>query len=133
MKAEELRISNWVDLLIDGIHFTGGKITAIRDNGEIRTNDIVCSVEDLKPIFLTEEWLLKFSLEEIDEAHGLKYFWIDGSGLFSIRESKYSNRAFDAVVHSGVNSTIYLTPLDFVHEFQNWYYATFKIDLPLLK
>ena len=73
------------------------------------------------PIKLTERILINFGFKVIEEIQGLKYYWLDDIGLFSVRESKYNDRAYDLIVHNGTNSTIYIMSFDFAHEIQNYF------------
>jgi len=100
MKASELRIGNYIEV-----------------NGEIRqvTSGIIVTIDtiskpDTKPIPLTEEWLLKFGFDEkgIGYAKGFIYLWHYDDGIFLELVS---------------DSNSHNTPLKYVHQLQNLYFA----------
>lgn len=115
MKASELRIGN---LVIDGkeIITVNARVIKMLQDGEA----------EFDPIPLTKEWMLKFGFELIEEIQGLKHYWLDDTGLLSIRESKYNDHKYDLIVHAGINSSIYLMSFDFVHQLQNYFSLTEK-------
>ncbi len=119
MKANELRIGNYVryfeenDSRIDGIEFNYCHLT---DASSIY-------YEDIKPIPLTEDWLLKFGFKE--STYGT--FQIDG--LF---RTEIGNDNYDPVheVHEGfkshlvdIESNNISKEIKHVHQLQNLYFA----------
>jgi len=60
IEARELRIGNYVKHFENGIVLTVGRTVAFKTP----TNTIRVNVDDLDPIPLTEEWLLKFGFSK---------------------------------------------------------------------
>ena len=99
MKTEELRIGNWVVSNSCSVHFQ------IENGWQIDEGD------ELFPIPLTEEWLLKLGAEENEgcfihdrfklQHHDVYKFWY----------------VFDVTLMA------YITKVEFVHEWQNVYFA----------
>ena len=86
MKVQELRIGNLVDF--DGINY---KVETIDLGGYIGLSDIILfeqlHIDDLKPIELTEEWLIRFGFKKYGNhsiIKGLK-IWNLGQGFFVIK------------------------------------------------
>lgn len=112
MKANELRIGNnvlWNDTVV--------RVDEIVDNGEsyevFFLKDLggnFESIEDIEPILLTEEWLLKSGCEKKED-----YFILERFRLRHLRPYKY-------FYVTDVDSSVYFTKLEFVHEWQNFYY-----------
>ena len=124
MKANELRIWNYVRF-----YATESIITAINNNDEENSYVDVASyndipIEDLNPIPLTEDWLLKFGFEkEIDEFD-----------IFSIHNSQYSIQHYKngkcIFVYSPINElnpedeeNVIFLQIKHVHQLQNLYFA----------
>jgi len=102
MKANELRIGNLI--------YCNEKIVKI--NSEVLYQGVEC--ESFKPIPLTEEWLLKFGISK----------WILGN-RFEVR----ANEAYSISIYAWQNGIcIFICHLDFVHQFQNWYYLHSKFE-----
>ena len=62
MKVQELRIGNLVEF--DGVNY---KVESIHLEGCVGLNDIMyeeVNIDDLKPIDLTEEWLIRFGFKK---------------------------------------------------------------------
>lgn len=108
MKANELRIGNWVTA------------TCCYDDKPIRNieySQIDCGFEDfLEPIPLTGEWLLKFGFEKAYKDRVFKFndnFGVDfGISIFFIQHYK------NEVHNSFIRTEIY-----YVHQLQNLYFA----------
>ncbi len=114
IKANELRVGNiFHTLIVKSITETGVNFSA-RYEGYLET-----PFEDLKPIPLTEDWLLKLGFEKyndnysIDTLHGLN------SGKPSKLVIRYTELQNMVVVRPG-NRTIYIKS---VHQLQNLYFA----------
>lgn len=103
MKANELRIGNYI--------YSFGDIL------KIDLNDICnveCSTDDVfEPIPLTEEWLLKFGFEKINNEYWYMYY------AFCINE--YFDVFGIKVTKSWQN--IYGIKIRYVHQLQNLYFA----------
>lgn len=114
MKANELRIGNYViDNRDDSIHkVTGGTIHSY----EFSNTSI------LKPIPLTEEWLLKFGfkyspcgISGADMWQGLGFWQLPNTEI-TLRGDK--NCKYQLRIHGFINSNYV-----FVHQLQNLYFA----------
>lgn len=129
MKAHELRIGNWVmdrgykEWQID--HWeTRNKVasnnTTTMCNGiMIETHPLTEYVDFLKPIPLTEEWLLKLGFEKKDNYGNYEYL-LDGYSYF--RGSFYISDCDECGESVEIN---------FVHELQNLYFALTKKELTI--
>lgn len=98
MKANELRVNNWVYCIEDHV------------NIEILPSDVQLAGQ-FKPILLTEEWLLKFGFEEVELSIPRKW----NNKKFRIREN-HPNRYFVSYKYGHVE-------LIHVHQLQNLYFA----------
>lgn len=124
MKVNELRIGNYIKY--NGTHEELGYISEIQSHlyplnqNKIGINeriDIYYSIEKLKPIKITKEWLLKFGFSEsnLDEDNSwlnLKYRFLN----FSSDESVFFNK-----VYLSINKMDIIC--NYVHELQNLYFA----------
>jgi hypothetical protein len=114
MNAQELRIGNWINEY--------GIPKQVMPNDILRLHQIeqtkkICI--DLTPIFLTEEWLLKFHSEEEMEKSGRFPNEITIYDRFKfIYKEQYK---YWYVITS--NHKEYLTKIEFVHEYQNFILA----------
>ena len=119
MKAKELRIGNWVE--IQGLE---SKIILVDTEGCICENEYCEDFENnnitqnLQPIPLTEEWLVKF---------GFEYSDLNGdSGLWKIPPfqiyGKYNQFIYD-----------YRLDVNYVHQLQNLYFALTGEELTIKK
>lgn len=96
MKSQELRIGNWVnkDLSVDDI------VTIQVEIGDLLSNEVI---ENLYPIPLTEEWLLRLGIKDSDKRSlGI---WNNGAAIY-----------FDYGDEKSLK-------LNYVHQLQNLYYA----------
>lgn len=80
----------------------------------------VVSWANIKPIPLTEDWLLKFGFKKINHIYGY-YFWSLSKGKIDIYEKKTTFRGY-SVLH-----------IEHVHQLQNLYYALTGEELNLKK
>ena len=126
MNANELRIGNWVSIdnwVIDVDEISNDKIDI--SNG-IEPYDI----KDIKPIPLTEEWLIRFGFHK-SEAFRTKHIggFIDGlCELFM----KTNGSMFWVYSFSEVDGTIwFITKITYVHQLQNLYFALTGEELNL--
>jgi len=110
MKANELRIGNWVEQPNDGVT----RVTAILNDLQIKTEtgyiDKYC-----RPIPLTEEWLVKFGFDQnnVDiEKYDCKWY------KFSFTLDYWNAQKFFVYGYIGGNKTI-----KHVHQLQNLYFA----------
>ena len=100
MKANELRAGNWVQRNEKQYRCVSDTIVLF-DNGQI----------ELKPIPLTEEWLLRFGFRKSEGRFGNQYH-IDYFGIYTDVRGKYCF-CFDALIKS----------VEFVHDLQNLFFA----------
>lgn len=110
MNAQELRIGNWVRTGV------GEEIIY-----ELYTHKCAVGLEtastvrysEIKPIHLTEKWLLKFGFKKID-----KYTFVRSGWFVYKRKRGFVSGSKKREIH-----------LDFVHVFQNWWFGNNKEDL----
>jgi hypothetical protein len=103
MEAKELRINNYVKTDIHGI----GIVSALSDLDLLYSRNYnSLPMKYIKPIPLTEEWLVWFGFEK-----ALNGWWSDNE-LWSYKNGKF---------YLGAN--IYLSDATFVHQLQNLYFA----------
>jgi hypothetical protein len=113
MKAEELRIGNCVNYFNDGEH----SLIRILDWGYAHLNDASSiEYELLKPIPLTEEWLLKFGFEiGWIISHKETYFNLNKNGKDYFYSPDQHHNSSEAIQN--------------VHQLQNLYYALTNKEL----
>lgn len=105
IKAEELRIGNWV--MNDANYFEF---------------DVDCfnQINSIQPIPLTEEWLLNFGFNYRNEHRG------EGC-IMDLKGEKYKSASVAIPYKSQEGRLIYMTvwsaPINYVHQLQNLYYA----------
>lgn len=157
MKASELRIGNWVkikDEIFEEGYLTGYdvyttnefQITGFNDGSSMKDCKVICFYEipgklfggtihsgcrdlDIDPIPLTEEWLLKFGFEKI-ENFGV-YSNIFGLNGFMVSLADYTNIHVDwADDGVGFHSIRCYEEL-FVNQLQNLYFALTGEELKL--
>jgi hypothetical protein len=108
MKANELRIGNFIKFSEDGTIFTVG---SIEERGFTVQNDEETAwieAEEFEPIPLTEEWLLKFGFEK-----NYRVNWRLKSGYHWIEVNLHS------VYINGQQVVL----IEYVHQLQNIYFA----------
>ena len=112
MKANELRIGNYV-------YDTLGKVNKI--DLEAITYIVKEPHNQVKPIPLTEEWLLKFGfIEYID--FGVKMGTYDKIPLCGFTYSIHTKKVM--IMHKGNSISHWLNiNIDYVHQLQNLYFA----------
>lgn len=106
MKANELRIGNWLQRL-DGTFFqvVSSDFSIIENTPTYLTP---------KPIPITEEWLLKFGFEKDGNRFSIGDFEIEKQGL------KYACALWD---ESAPHLTTFIGHHRYVHQLQNLYFA----------
>jgi hypothetical protein len=125
MEANELRIDNLIDrgdyhCKVTGITEEGIITEPIDYKGERFVEQI------MKPIPLTEEWLVKFGFEEVDGNDYYKFFDLQEFRLFV---NKKDNSCF---IHYKQSSIDYLINNLHVHSLQNLYFALTGEELELI-
>lgn len=124
MKSNELRIGNLVMASYDGVKYTKEVVTDIFKYG-INSNygEADYDEERIKPIPLTEEWLIKFGFEKKDANIGLKEeFKKPNNYHYSLKSfgEYYPNMKQIEVL--GEHPGFYIK-CEHVHQLQNLYYA----------
>ncbi len=105
MKASELRIGNWVDLVGSNSSF---QIDTIYDN----------ELSGIEPIPLTEEWLERFGFDSIALGYELDDRFI------TLRPEDDIDGGFDVfIMTADMEQPKYITYIDYVHQLQNLYHA----------
>jgi hypothetical protein len=114
MKAEELRIGNWV-AINDNIY----QVDVIDYNQVIEIERGIVELKYVQPIPLTEEWLLRFGsvIDREDDSYVFK------SGFYISVNDKS-----EAILFFGGNE---LCEFNYVHQLQNLYYALTGEELKL--
>lgn len=129
MEANELRLSNIVDY--NGVNFKIYSVRSPEPNADDYYNDKsiitiwnngladVC-IDDLNPIPLTEEWLIKFGFEKTKGY----VFKID---KFSLFDHNYDQGNLFLKLNS---QNVPLINIKYVHQLQNLYFALTGKELP---
>ena len=117
MKANELRIGNWIlTSFLDEEHLMIiseiGEFSVVCENKE---TDAQCGFKVIYPIPLTEEWLVKFGAEKVNEIS--EYF--DGEDMYSYE--LYLDGA-ECLFDRKCNCQPY-EHIKYVHQLQNLYFA----------
>lgn len=135
MTANDLRLGNLIHWNIPEKKDTIHTVVGIR-NGKLQTIPISLgeSIEDYKPIPLTEIWLEKLGLikknitedmpqelkqPDIDEDGSIWYMWVQG--LFNLEIQENGEIWFELYSH--------YKHIKYVHELQNLYYALTGVEL----
>ncbi len=123
MKANELRIGNYVEYRDER-----NKVCAIlRNHIKIEGLKGSLSLSDVKPIQLTEEWMLKLGFE--------KEFFIDDLPIYLEKKARLETLLLDEYLY--VNKRMPEEPwttlrkIKYVHELQNLYFALTGEELTL--
>jgi hypothetical protein len=131
MKANELRIGNWVYIPQAK---TNEQIGVIEENGRFLTKGYktsYSSIECLRPIPLTEEWLLRFGFRK-KASFSDHTIHIDMTNILCL-DNDNNESEFSAVsiydVDEGV--WIYLESIQYVHQLQNLYFVLSREELKL--
>jgi hypothetical protein len=126
MEARELRIGNYV--LCRGAF---ARVTSISEDGigYVKQSGIgegKIPLKLVKPITLTEEWLLKFGFEvnEFHKNYKIKVDYYHHSIKFYENEWVYSNDISDASCHT-------IASVNYVHQLQNIYFALTNEELTI--
>lgn len=135
MTANDLRLGNLIHWNIPEKKNTIHTVVGIR-NGKLQTIPISLgeSIEDYKPIPLTEIWLEKLGFikknitedmpqelkqPDIDEDGSIWYMWVQG--LFNLEIQENGEIWFELYSH--------YKHIKYVHELQNLYYALTGVEL----
>ncbi len=131
LRAEDLRCNN-ILLVDDGkgepYQITIKGINTINGGHVYDEDDSIHGLDCLKPIPLTEEWLLKFGWVWNKETNTFeKYPNGDARMHLSFRDVSKSYMMFNYVLKAKIADRIY-----YVHQLQNLYYALTKKELQVL-
>jgi len=131
MKANELRIGNWVYIPQTK---TNEQIGVIEENGRFLTKGYktsYSSIECSRPIPLTEEWLVRFGFEKLRNFSNnaikldvFNYLCLDNGN----DGSKY---CAVSIYDEDENVCVYLHDIQHVHQLQNLYFALTGEELKL--
>jgi len=123
MKYTELRVGNIVehedpDEIVEGIHYVN------EGDYRILIGNYLRPIEHIKPVPLTEEWLIKFGFNKNEySTEGVQY---NEPFYHIVLESKgwrlNYNEDFGWVIHPVV-SDYNVIPIKYVHQLQNLYFA----------
>ena len=135
MEARELRIGNLMELPNGEI----SKVTGFTENGKVwfvrepKHEECALKINQVKPIPLTEEWLLKFGFGEMGLSLG--YFYKPICGNFSIcSEDFIFNINYKRYAVSNVISVdLHGFEIKYVHQLQNLYFALTGEELTIKK
>lgn len=138
MKAEDLRIGNWVNQTSQVFKEEPHTVVRILDLADLQNKHcrIFCEWEDVEPIPLNEDWLLKFGFEskKFKEIHSLSKKLVDGLYVCFHFDAKGKIKGQWFVVDEYetdmgiIDEQDYELPSEiFVHDLQNWYYTTTKL------
>lgn len=129
LKANELRIGNYLNGKQG--HVT---VTEIRKNNIVKIQDNTSSFyvgTCLKPIPLTEEWLLKFDMEYADEFSNQRKLYVK-KHEYDISQITYSEKEGLMRLSNGEQKGTMLIPhIKYVHQLQNLYFALTGEELTL--
>lgn len=137
MKLVDLRIGNYLwyehtTHIVDGIYENMIYSWWVKDGdpvieyemkdigGAMVKNPYRDLISQYEPILLTEEWLLKFGFDMKDKN---RLDWVKGA--FNLERSNEDDSKFCFEVYS------HYIPLDYVHQFQNLYFALTGEELKL--
>jgi hypothetical protein len=121
MKAKDLRIGN--------ITSAGVVNEILQDRFYVHDGEssLKSTWFDIKPIPLTEEWLLKFEEFSKTDKEGTPCFF-NGDNIMLFDRGG----CFDAYLHSEVDGSVFFaTRLFHVHQLQNFYHAIEKQELTI--
>jgi len=126
MDAKDLRIGNLVNYS-DQFGIWQDSIRELRSDYAMLTNHgAQFDYNGLKPILLTDEWLLKFGFERLNNAYqapGKKSYLNPGFSLWNpVGESEFT-----------LNDTVLCPKTEYVHQLQNLYFALTGTELELIK
>jgi hypothetical protein len=119
MKVQELRIGNLVNF--DGVNY---KAESIHLEGCVGLNDIMYEevyIDDLKPINLTEEWLIRFGFKYKDAGkYGKSGYFLkiknQDQDTFLFANNKLQVSIYTFSIFIDVN-------IEYLHQLQNLYFA----------
>jgi hypothetical protein len=141
MKTNELRIGNFVKLgkkkntlEVYGVKSFDVGIEGISNELNVYLMDKkyiynVVSDEDIKPIKITEEWLLKFGFKKTDNKYMDNYIIPISTGYW--HSVNYDNEDCEWYYNNDYSdaSCYYVASIKYVHQLQNLYFALTRKEL----
>lgn len=132
MKANELRIGNWVKF--EGNFY---QINSINDNDTtVELGDGYWHlpgryhIRYIKPIKLTEQWLINANMKLVDKFSNQRYLRLK-KHKFDISKITFSHVERLVRLESGYKGTILIPHIKYVHQLQNLYFALTGKELKL--
>jgi len=128
MKANELRIGNYVNIMNDTVddEYVKVIVTIRRNFAEIECNEDQDSFEyhEIQPIPITEEWLVKFGFNKCNyktvyHAPNSTIFLLNGR---AVKHYKRQDVEYFRMVREDVN-------IKYIHELQNLVFALTGVEL----
>ena len=135
LKCTDLRIGNWVKVNDPIFGVNTYKVATIRDSGIITLNDnMSCLVDNIDPIELTEELLVKIGFEDRKECFNYsRVFGDDGDYCDSIYIYYCPRLNHFKFTHNIVEKldlqTMDLYNIKYIHQLQNIYYLLTNKEL----
>lgn len=117
MKERELRIGNWVR--VGNIESVVDEIT--EELIHVEGNWLRNRIDQIEPIPLTEEWLLKFGFHEMISNEGYFIFALGESGRVSFEDADFIFHLQSGFIQAECAIDIHSigVKIQYVHEFQN--------------
>ena len=108
MMKNEIRLGNIFYHIKEEIHYGTYYVCEITKDGVVNENGKLIPYNEIEPIPLTEEWLLRFGFKQLD-----KYTWLKNGWFVYNRKRGFVTGSKKREIK-----------LSFVHKLQNWYYLT---------
>lgn len=123
MKATELRIGNWVCHNGNWCHRNLSTPTNFQwaEYDWYAVGQCCMDLEDISPIPLTKEWLLKFGFKRPSPNSPMWEINKAGEGMVKINYLYFTE--YDHVTHKVYQTTCSLVCFRYVHQLQNLYFA----------
>ena len=131
MEANEIRIGNYVNLYDD----FNAQVTGMTNTGDVwcvenpKNKECAWVISNIKPIPLTDEWLLKFGFELKTTSWKDKYYVL-GSIFIENEENKWG-WSTNIGEYNDIISNYFINHLKYVHQLQNLYHALTNKELSL--
>lgn len=125
MKANELRIGN----LVHGSRYNG-IVTVLNKNACVlkhKSGIARLKIEDLEPIPLTEEWLLKYGFKE-EGLGGIRWYEKNIAGV-KFLTNDIGKDAYSKKLEFVFNEDLDTIRIEYLHELQNLYFAFTRREL----